>query len=440
MKHLLLALLFLSTSVQAQFQVGERTITYNDPVRSNRAIECEVYYPAASAGSNVAIAIGEFPIIVFGHGFAMQVGAYPNFWNEYVPQGYIMVFPTTEGSFLSPNHGAFGADLQFLVNEMQAEGQNAGSPFYQAVANRSAIMGHSMGGGATFLGASNFSGVDCIVGLAPAETNPSAVSAAASITAPTLVFSGASDGVTPPADHHIPIYDATGADCKYFVSIENGSHCHFASNTVTCTLGEIIPGSLGAEAQRQATYAVLTPWFDYFLKDDCDAWDDFQTALSTETDLGTINSSCANDAPVIVENGGTIESNMQGNYQWYLDGSPLNGETQQTLDYMQSGTYQVSTINLGNCEVFSNEVVVQITDVAEIVITLNNNSLDQVQLLSRSVLTKPEAVWFDVSGRVLQTDMLQSTGFIYTIQKPQITGIKLLQIRSEETVAIFKIY
>ena len=95
-------LISLPIAALAQFPIGNRTITYNDPARSNRAIECVIHYPGVSAGSNVDVATGEFPIIVFGHGFAMQVGAYPNWWEELVPDGYIMVFPTTEGSFFSP--------------------------------------------------------------------------------------------------------------------------------------------------------------------------------------------------------------------------------------------------------------------------------------------------------------------------------------------------
>lgn len=440
MKPILFALALFSSSAFAQFQVGERTITYNDPARNNRAIECEIYYPAATAGSNVAIASGEFPVIVFGHGFAMQVGAYPNFWNEYVPKGYIMVFPTTEGSLFTPNHGAFGEDLRFLVNEMQAEGQNSGSPFYQAVANRSAIMGHSMGGGATFLGASGNANVDCIVGLAPAETNPSsAISAATNVSAPTLVFSGTSDGVTPPSDHHIPIYDATGADCKYFVNIQDGSHCYFASNTVTCTLGEIIPGSLPAEAQRQVTYAVLTPWFDYFLKDDCDAWDDFQTALNTEINLGTINSACSNDAPTIADNNGTLESDQQINYQWYLNGSEIPNADQQTFTYSQSGNYQVGTTILGNCPTLSNEINVQITGMNEIDVRITHQSPTNLVLQSSANLINPEFTWLDVSGRVISTHVESGNLSNISVEIPRYSGIKLLRIESNETTKTLKI-
>ena len=434
---------FLSLSAFAQYPIGNRTITYNDPARGNRAIECEIYYPGVSAGSNVDVAVGEFPIIIFGHGFAMQVGAYPNWREEFVPDGYIMVFPTTEGGsiFPPPNHGEFGLDLRFLVTQMQTEGTNVGSPFYQHISDRAGMMGHSMGGGATFIGASNFADVDCIVGLAPAETDPSAVTAAGNVTAPTMILSGTSDGVTPPNDNHIPIYDALASSCKYFVPITNGSHCYFASNTVICTLGEIIPGSLNAEDQRQASYAVCHPWFDYFLKDDCNAWDDFQTALNTETDLGAVNSNCANDAPVISDNSGTLESDSQFNYQWFLSGNEIHNEVGQTHVYTQNGTYQVGTVILGNCPTLSNEIVVQTTGIVEREINLNNWG-NEIQISSRDQLDRVTLEWFDLSGKQVASKSINSlsANVQITIDKPIFTGMKLLRLRSNQVTKTWKLF
>ncbi len=439
MKHILiLALSVFSLPSLAQFQVGHRTITYNDPARNNRAIECEIYYPSSTAGDNVSVSNGEFPIIIFGHGFTMQPEAYQNWNEEFVPEGYIIVLPGTETGF-GPDHQEFGLDLRFLATHIQAEGQNNTSPFYQHVTNKVAFIGHSMGGGASFLAASNFSEVDCVVGLAPAETTPSAVTAAANVVAPTMILSGSSDGVTPPADHHIPIYDGVGSNCKYFVSIQDGSHCRFASNPGLCTLGEIIPGSLSAADQQAVSYAVCRPWFEYFLKDDCGAWDDFQTALSTETDLGTINSDCTNDAPIIIDNNGTLESDAQTNYQWYLNGTEIQNETQQTFTYSQSGMYQVGTINVGNCPTLSNEITVQITGMSDADLRIDQFSENQVLIQSNMVLTNPVVSWFDLSGRKISSNQVDGSVDHFTISKPGFVGVKLLQIKSRETVSTFKL-
>jgi pimeloyl-ACP methyl ester carboxylesterase len=442
MKKLLpIFLAILSVSAFAQYPIGNRTITYEDGSR-NRDIECEIYYPGVSAGSNVDVAVGEFPVIVFGHGFSMQVGAYPNWREEFVPDGYIMVFPTTEGSPFTPNHGEFGLDLRFLVTRMQAEGQDNSSPFNQHISERAGMMGHSMGGGATFIGASSFAGVNCVVGLAPAETTPSAVTAAESVTAPTMVLSGTSDGVTPPANHHIPIYDALGSDCKYFVKIEEGSHCHYASNSTICPLGELFTqGSLPAEDQRQVSYAVCHPWFDYFLKDDCSAWDEFETALTTESDLGTITSACDNTEPIISDNGGTLESNSQIDYQWYLNGNEITNAEQQTYAYTQSGTYQVGATVLGNCPTLSNEIVVQITGIVEREINLSAWG-NEIKISSRDQLDSVTLEWFDVSGKLISSNSFSSvpTNELLTIEKPNFVGVKLLRLRSNQTTKTWKLF
>ena len=182
----------------SQYQIGHTTITFNDPARtggfgsgggSGRQIQTEIYYPATTAGENTAVASGDFPIIVFGHGFAMSWDAYTNIWEHYASKGYILAFPRTEGSlFPAPSHGDFGLDINIVETRMQAEDVLATSLFYQKINGNSALMGHSMGGGATILAASTNTSIKAIVGLAPAETNPSAIAAASNVTVPAIIF------------------------------------------------------------------------------------------------------------------------------------------------------------------------------------------------------------------------------------------------------------
>ena len=118
----LICFVLINFSVFGQFPIGSTTITFNDPARSGgfgsgggagRQIQTEIYYPAIAAGTNATVATGVFPVITFGHGFAMSWDAYQNIWEHYVPLGYIVVFPRTEGSiFPSPSHGDFGLDLK----------------------------------------------------------------------------------------------------------------------------------------------------------------------------------------------------------------------------------------------------------------------------------------------------------------------------------------
>lgn len=288
----LLAFIFLSFTTLAQYPIGSTTITFNDPARTGgygsgggagRQIQTEVYYPAIAAGVDVSAANGVFPVITFGHGFAMSWDAYQNIWEHYVPLGYIVVFPRTEGSlFPAPSHGDFGLDLKLVDEKMQLLNANSSSLFYQKVSDKSAIMGHSMGGGATILAGAGTNSIETIIGLAPAETNPSAISAAGGVTVPAIIFSGSQDGVTPPAEHHIPIYEGLASACKSFVTIVGGGHCYFANSNFNCDFGETTTStgiSITRSEQQTRTYGILDPWFDFILKGNAASYSSYLTAL-----------------------------------------------------------------------------------------------------------------------------------------------------------------
>lgn len=351
---LILACMSIVHITFAQFAIGTRTITYNDPNRTGgfgsgggpgRQIQCEVYYPATSAGTNTPVLDGEFPVVVFGHGFAMEWSAYQNIWQHLVPQGYIMIFPRTEGGFFpAPSHNDFGLDLALVSERLLEEDEIFASPFYQKINGNSAIMGHSMGGGATILSAQNNSNIKTIIGLAPAETNPSAVSAAANVTVPALVLSGSSDGVTPPAEHHIPIYNGLSSSCKSFVSLTGGAHCYFANTNFNCDLGEGASSSgitLNRAEQQTMMNSLITPWLDYYLKDECLGYSNFQAASAANGLV--LTQSCA-VAPLTVTvsvtnassnlNNGSVMLTITGgnppiNLIW-SNGSTMNPETNLT--------------------------------------------------------------------------------------------------------------
>ena len=149
---MLFGMLLLSSTIEAQpFDIGHTTIDFYDSDR-NRNVQTEIYYPADSQGENVLIAAGSYPIIIFGHGFLMSWDSYQNFWTELVPHGYVICFPTTEMS-ISPSHEDFGLDLRFVSTQMHLENDDSNSMFFNSFAQETGLMGHSMGGGASFLAA-----------------------------------------------------------------------------------------------------------------------------------------------------------------------------------------------------------------------------------------------------------------------------------------------
>jgi dienelactone hydrolase len=356
---LLFGLLALTAGAQP-FEIGHTTITFNDPNRTGgfgsgggpgRQIQCELYYPADIAGTDVNVTNGEFPVITFGHGFAMVWDAYANIWEELVPKGYIMVFPRTEGG-LSPSHDEFGEDLALVTTAVQGLNTDAASLFFNHVSDKSCIMGHSMGGGATMLGSANNTNITTIIGLAPAETNPSAEQAAANISVPALIFSADEDAVTPPATHHQPIYDNLGSNCKYFVNIVGGGHCYYANSNFNCDFGETTSGgniAITRAEQQTIMFRYIIPWLELYLKGSCGNSNVFETDLGLDSDV-THQSACTIGFPSIVatvtENAGTLSADQSGaTYQWLdcdANFAPISGANNQSFTPSQTGTYAVS--------------------------------------------------------------------------------------------------
>ena len=273
-KTLLFVFAFFSIGFSFAQGLGHSTLTFTDATRNNRSIPCEVYYPALSAGDNIAaldpafLALSGYPAIAVGHGFVIGAANYDLIAEQLIPFGFVVALVNTETGF-APNHQEFGLDLAFVTHALQQESQNSTSILYNIVnQEKEAIIGHSMGGGAAWLAAASDPLIDAVVGLAPAETNPSAIAAAASVNCNTLVFSGSEDAVTPPGDNHQPIFDGTNG-CKTFVSLTGGSHCGFIDSGTLCDFGEPLGGSLPRADQQEAYLTLMTAWLRYFLNAEC---------------------------------------------------------------------------------------------------------------------------------------------------------------------------
>jgi predicted dienelactone hydrolase len=358
-KTIKLLLCFLAFPVIVNGAIGHTQITYTDPLRANRAIQTEIYYPAATASDDVPVSAGTYPVIVFGHGFVMVWSAYQNIWEALVPEGYIVAFPRTEGN-ISPNHAEFGADLAFLTGKLQSESAtNTASLFYGHVNSRSAIMGHSMGGGSSFLAAAGNTSITTMITLAAANTNPSSITAAAQVTVPSLVIAGEFDCVAPPVQHQVPMYDSLTAACKAYVQIDGGGHCYFAESNFNCSFGEgtCTPNPTISRIQQQdATQDIAILWLAYYLKDDCQAWTRFSDSLAQSGRI-TGQMSCPMPAPVITQNGNQLSSTPATTYQWFLNGQPVAGATAQNYVPTQNGQYYVQTTYTNTCPVTSNTII-----------------------------------------------------------------------------------
>lgn len=247
----------LGVHVESCAQVDLISSALVDSSRSNRVIPLDIKVPSD--------AIGELPWVVMGHGFAMPTSDYDDLSGGLVEAGYAVVLVATETGF-APSHMDFGLDLAYVVNHTG----NDAPGLEGLLSNRVALVGHSMGGGASWLAAAELgASLDALIGLAPAETSPSAVEAGSSIEAATLVISGSLDAITLPEWHHWPLHDsAVESECKAFVNLIDGSHCGFADSGTLCDLAEIGFSGMARPDQQAHSLAMMEFWLDAYLKDE----------------------------------------------------------------------------------------------------------------------------------------------------------------------------
>ena len=308
---LILTILFSNILFAQTFQIGHTTINFIDTSRSNRSIATEVYYPADVAGDDEPVTIttnDKFPVVSFGHGFVMTWNAYQNIWDAVVQEGFIIAFPKTEGG-LAPSHAEFGKDLAFVISELTTLSQDTSSLFYNRVDTMNCVMGHSMGGGAAFLAAQFDPSIKTIATLAAAETNPSAIQAAASLSIPSLIIAGGNDCVTPPPANQVPMYDSLQSSCKTYVSINGGSHCQMADNNFLCSIGEATctPQPTITRAEQHVVISnYLLPWLKYELKGDCFSGAKFDSLITTDTSIVFQKTCLLCNTSTSIENNSTL--------------------------------------------------------------------------------------------------------------------------------------
>ncbi len=228
MKRKLLSVLLILTIGQiVAYDVAQFNRTYVDPSRDNRQIPTVIFHPVLSSEIRDNLD-PDFPVIVFGHGWILPYTTYLDLANHFAALGWIVAFPTTEGS-LFPSHLNFALDLAFVVQGVIGENSDPTSVLYGQVDPFAVHMGHSMGGGASVLAAED-TAAKAMVTLAAANTNPSAINAAQGVIIPSLTLAGAADTITPPAQHQIPIYNNLASAYKSYVSFNGVDHFNIYTN------------------------------------------------------------------------------------------------------------------------------------------------------------------------------------------------------------------
>lgn len=283
----------------SQYNVGFKVLNLRDQSRF-RNIITNVYYPASANGTDAPIINDgtKFPVVSFGHGFVMSSLAYQWLAQALASKGYVIGFPATEEGV--PNHATFGQDELFVARILRNYGDSTNSFLYQKTNGFTAIGGHSMGGGASYLALNGAPDITALFNFAAAETfgiyGIVATEAAKNIRTPSLVFAGSKDCVAPPATNASVMYRNLKSDYKFFANIKDGSHCQFADADKTpCEFGEAVacPGTtyISRINQQNRVLALLNPWLDFWLKRECTAINTFYSnAAANLVNIDTLQS------------------------------------------------------------------------------------------------------------------------------------------------------
>ncbi len=223
-------------SAPGPFGVGSATVTVARP--NGSTFTARLHYPAQSTGPNAPFdASGApYPGVSFGHGFLQPVDSYTSTLVHLASWGQLVIASTSQGG-LFPSHAAFGADLSHCLTWLELQNADPASAFFGALdVTAFGLCGHSMGGGASLLAAAADPRVRAVVPLAPANTNPSAITAAASVLAPTRIVAGTQDTVVATGTNGAPMYGALPGP-RQLVELVGGWHCGFVDSVVFGGIG-----------------------------------------------------------------------------------------------------------------------------------------------------------------------------------------------------------
>ena len=212
------------------------------------------------------------PVLAFGHGYQARVDYYESTLAHLASWGIVVIAPRSAGE-LFPDHAAFADDLlsalDWVVSEAGPESRDwPGGPVDPQALG---LSGHSMGGGAALLAAARDPAIRAVATLAAAESDPSAIDAAAGVVAPVLFVAAADDAITPLTEHQRPMFEAKATGPAQLRTIVGASHCGFLDLETALLSLVCDEAAIGPDEQRRVTRAVLAAWLRYELAGDASA-------------------------------------------------------------------------------------------------------------------------------------------------------------------------
>lgn len=225
-----------------------------------------LFYPGAGG---VVAAGGPFPGLVLGHGFARSRAQHANNGVFLASHGYVVVtvnFPNP----LAPDFDAWAAQISAALDWLEAQNADPLSPLFgQIDTERFGVLGHSAGGMATWVAASQDNRIKATMPLDPVPAGDAdLVALGAAVTNPAG-WTGAPGSSCNASASYNQFYPLVQASHKAQYVLTDATHCDFEDPTnFLCTL--TCGGA--SDARRQIWRRYTVSWLNYYLKGDTDTY------------------------------------------------------------------------------------------------------------------------------------------------------------------------
>eukprot|EP01084_Bolivina_argentea_P230814 389391_1 len=166
---------------------------------NNHEIPITIHYPSANVNE-------QYPVMVFYHGWECMITWYDFIWQTLVPLGLIVAMPNDYTASNATNENECAVTQRYTLDWIKQCNTNPSCPLYQLVSDKSIAIGHSMGGGVTFLSSSsNYSlqqtfkySFDAAFTFAGCGDANDIIQAVKYIDIPIFIFTASHDCMCPP--------------------------------------------------------------------------------------------------------------------------------------------------------------------------------------------------------------------------------------------------
>jgi dienelactone hydrolase len=202
-----------------------------DPPSSDRTLPVTLHYPATGEAEAAPPASGQFPLVVFAHGFDISAAGYDDFTRDLAAQGFIVAAPDFPLSSTSPPGPVTQSDidnqardLSFLLTMLPTSMVPSAVRGHVAP-GEAGVVGHSDGGNTAARVASNSCCFDPRIGAAvilSGDEGQTGGDWAVPGSPPMLLLQGTADDINPWSLSQ-RLYDDAAAP-KWLVAINGADH------------------------------------------------------------------------------------------------------------------------------------------------------------------------------------------------------------------------